>query len=214
LVKKKEENQPAGHHLPTKPPKRTGKRGIKPLDEEDRKTRSAEPREPEKATLMVEQPKRPVVVGDRFEAFYLKPSFSKTKDGKKLVGLRFTVPLEDEHEGLLPKIVHDGYRDVKKKGRNRIGFNGVPGQCVDIYLSQDIKEESLTLPAAKFLNSRIDIIERKGEGATRKVIRLSFTLQVEQSHEVRNFATENHGNNFWLTIDESEEPLFDEDEED
>src|SRR5262249_4497453 len=139
----------------------------------------------------------------------------KTKEGKKLVSLRFTVPLEDEHDDVLPKIVLDGYKDVKKKGRSGMRFNGkIPGQCVDIYLSQDIKEEALTLPAAKFTSSRIDIIERKGEGATRQVIRLSFTLQVEQSHEVRNFASENHGNNFWLEMEDTQEPLFDEDDED
>jgi len=206
----------AKHALPDKKnaPKKTGKKGIGPLNVEDDFKEPVRKEPEQKGSLLVEQPKRPTVVGDRFEAFFLKPSFSKTKDGKKLVGLRFTVPLEDEHDGLLPKIVHEGYKDVKKKGRNKIGFNGVPGQCVDIYLSQDIKEEALTLPAAKFLNSRIDIIERKGEGATRKVIRLSFTLQVEQSHEVRNFATESHGANFWLQMEETEEMLWDEDEED
>lgn len=231
-MKKEKEASPKKDHLPEKrnAPKRSGKRGIGPLDVEKdfnspvKVANVVETTGPAQgnsivikavsSSLMVEQPKRPVVVGDRFEAFFLKPTFSKTKDGKKLVGLRFTVPVDDEHDEVLPKIVHDGYKDMKKKGRAGIRFNGVPGQAVEVFLSQDIKEDALTLPAAKFLNSRIDIIERKGEGAARKVFRLSFTLQVEQSHEVRNFATENHGNNFWLEMDETEEPLFDEDDED
>jgi hypothetical protein len=231
----KDKSQPKGSHLPDKrdAPKRSGRKGIGPLDvvkDFDSPVRDAKAAAANDdsipavkmvagqpvtgtTTLLVHQPKRPTVVGDRFEAFFLKPSFTKTKEGKKLVSLRFTVPLEDEHEELLPKIVHEGYKDVKKKGRAGMRFNGkIPGQAVDIYLSQDIAEEALTLPAAKFANSRIDIIERKGEGQARQVIRLSFTLQVEQSHEVRNFASENHGNNFWLQMEDSEEPLFDEED--
>jgi len=210
LIKKVED------HLPKKAPKKTGKRGIKPLDI-DKDFPEPVKKEPAKhapESLMVEQPKRPTVVGDRFEAFYLKPVFGKTKDGKKTIGLRFTVPLENEHEGLLPKIIHDGYRDIRKTGRVGMRFNNVPGQRAEIFLTHDIKEDALVLPAAKFLTSKIDIVERKGEGESRKVIRLSFMLQVEHSREVAHFADYNYGNNFWLCLEETEESLFDEDEED
>ena len=195
-------------------PKKTGKKGIGPLDpvKDFENPLNKKAIEETRGSFLVKQPLRPTVVGNRFEAFFLKTTFSKTKEGRKLVSLRFTVPLEDEHIDVLPKIVADGYKDVKKKGRNKIGFNGIPGQSVHLHLSQDIKEDVLAMPAAKFLNSRIDIIERKGEGEVRKVIRLGFTLQVEQSHEVRNFATENHGNTFWLNMADTEEELFDEDD--
>jgi hypothetical protein len=59
------------------------------------------------------------------EAFYPKPVFGKTKDGKKTIGLRFTVPLENEHDGLLPKIIHDGYWIFARPAASA-WFNNVP----------------------------------------------------------------------------------------
>ena len=38
-------------------------------------------------------------------------------------------------------------------------------------------------------------------------------LQVEHSREVAHFADYNYSNNFWLTLEETEESLFDADED-
>jgi len=38
-------------------------------------------------------------------------------------------------------------------------------------------------------------------------------LQVPVSHEVAKFAELNYGSDFWLTLKETQEKLFDEDEE-
>lgn len=200
------------------PPKRTGKRGIGPAldpsDDFDTPTRKEAEAPKAQGSLLVEQPPKPKVVGDRFEVFYLKPIFAKTPKGDITVSLAITLPLEDSHDGLLPKIIHDGYRDITKKGRKGMTFTELPGQHAMFFLTSDIREESLVLPAAKMINASLALVQRKGEGEARKVIRLSFRLQVKLSKEVAHFAEQNLGNNFWLSLKETDEPLFDEEDED
>jgi hypothetical protein len=214
--KGEEEGQPAAPRTP--PPKRTGKKGIgpplDPSDDFDTPTRKEPEAQQAHGSLLAEQPPKPKVVGNRFEVFYLKPIFAKTPKGDITVSLAITLPLEDSHDGLLPKIIHDGYRDITKKGRKGMTFTELPGQHAAFYLTSDIKEESLVLPAAKMINASLALVQRKGEGEARKVIRLSFRLQVKLSKEVAHFAEHNLGNNFWLSLKETEEPLFDEEDND
>jgi hypothetical protein len=202
----------------TPPPKKTGKSGIRPLDpvedfgEPTRKAADALAKldKPGKGSLLAEQPPKPKVVGSRMEVFFLKPIFDKTTKGDITVALVITVPIEKEHHDLLPKIIADGYKDIIKKGRKSIGFNGLPGQSADFYLTSDDKEEVLSLAAAKMTNVGLALIQRKGEGSARKVIRLSFRLQVKLSKEVAHFAEHNLKNSFWLKLEDTQEDLFDE----
>jgi len=208
MPKKKEK-----HALPERAPKRTGKRCVgpklDPVADFDAPVKK-DPPEAKGSSLLVEQPPKPTIVGDRMEVFYLKPLFGKTPKGDITVSLAITLPVEDEHDGLLPKIVHDGYRDVLKKARKAINFSELPGQRAEFYISSDAKEESLVLPAAKMINTSLALIQRKGEGQSRQVVRLSFRLQVKLSREVAHFAENNLQNSFWLKLSESQEELFDE----
>jgi hypothetical protein len=214
-------------HLPDKKnaPKKTGKRGIKPLDPEadfdkavtQQTEMSAGPRG---SSLLVEQPPKPRVVGDRFEAFYLKPFFQKDpKTGKLSVALAFSVALEKEHRPLLPKMVSDAYHDILKKGRKGMQLRSIPGQQARIYISHDAAEELLDLPAAKVMSAALALIEKKGEGSARKIIRFSFRLQVPipkdaKSDPVSYFAERNLQNNFWMKLDEANASLFEDEDED
>src|SRR5258707_9037835 len=111
-------------------PKATGKRGIGPGPDKDEESKpldaakdfdtrttkegsTADPATAEKGSLLVEQPPKPKVVGNRMELFYDKPIFGKYKD-VVTVSLVCTMPVEKEHEDLLPKLVRDAYHDVKK----------------------------------------------------------------------------------------------------
>lgn len=199
-------------------PRKSGKKGIGALDvekdfetptkkEPEAKTEAAKP----VGSLLVKQPEKPKVVGDRMEVFYLKPIINKTPKGDITISLVVTVPLEDAHKSILPKIIQDGYHDMKKKGRTGMNFKDVPGQRAEFYVSSDAKEETLVLPAAKVTNASLALVQRKGEGQARDVVRLSFRLQVKLSREVANFAEHNLQNNFWLSLAETQEELFDED---
>ncbi len=170
MPKKKEK-----HALPERAPKRTGKRCVgpklDPVADFDAPVKK-DPPEAKGSSLLVEQPPKPTIVGDRMEVFY--------------------------------------YRDVLKKARKAINFSELPGQRAEFYISSDAKEESLVLPAAKMINTSLALIQRKGEGQSRQVVRLSFRLQVKLSREVAHFAENNLQNSFWLKLSESQKELFDE----
>jgi hypothetical protein len=206
--------------------KKTGKRLPYPADPEDPKDNPEKQIETlttvvtkQQATgsLVADNPPKPKVVGDRFEAFYLKPHFAKSPKGDLSVALAFSVALEKEHKELLPKIVAEAYHDVLKKGRKSMTLNGIPGQRVSVYLSHDSKGEILFLAAAKLTSASLALVERKGEGAARKVIRFSFRLQVplpagSKTDDVSYFAERNLQNSFWIKLEEADPALFEEDE--
>lgn len=210
-------------HLPKRPPLASGKRGIgpkvEPLDPvkdfetPTKQEPTQEVEQAEQGSLLAKQPKKAVVVGNRMEIFYDKPVFAKWKD-TVIVALVCTMPVEKEHEDLLPKMVRDAYHDIKKKGRKNLTLKDadLPGQRAVFYLSSDIKEEALVLPAAKLIHVSLADVQRKGEGVSRNVIRLSLRLQVPLSHEVATFAEHNIRNSFWMTLEDTEEGLFDSEE--
>lgn len=165
-------------------------------------------------TLLVEQPKKPKVVGDRFEAFYLKPSFGKNPKGDLTLGFRMTLEMTKEHEKVLPKAIWDAYKDVTKKNRAGVKLRDVRAQHVIFFLNEITNKESLELKVAQILQARIEVIVKKGEGESRKVIRLSFVFQVKHSRDAAHFADFNYGNHFWLAIEEVAPDLLDVGQED
>lgn len=147
----------------------------------------------------------------RMKVFYDKPYFTKSKD-HILVALQLSIPLEQEHDELLPKIVIEAHKDVLKRGRKRIVLNGIPAQHASIFLTHDDPEDLVVLPACKLVSANVALVERKGEGSSRKVVRFSFRLQAESSRALAVFAESNLANDFWLVMKESQESLWDEDE--
>ncbi len=204
-------------------PKRTGKRLPPPLDpvsDFETPTRK-EPEISGKDKAAGEQPEllevreepKPTVVGDRIEASYLKPIFSKQpKSGDKLISLAMTFALTDEHIEFLPKIVQNGYKVVRKHGSKRFDID-VPGQTARFFISPNEKEELIGLPAARVVNASLAVIQKKGDGEAIKVISFAFRLQVPFSREVAKFAEINFGQKFWITLVEAEPELFDEEAE-
>jgi len=198
-------------------PKKTGKRLPVPEDktsaEEKIDKLTTVVTKQNEGSLIANNPPKPKVVGSRFEAFYLKPYFAKSPKGDLSVSLAFSVALEKEHKELLPKIVAEAYHDVLKRGRKSMTLRNVPGQRVELYMEHDSKKVALFLAAAKVTSASLALIERKGEGAARKVIRFSFRLQVPipaaaESDPVSYFAERNLQNSFWLILEEADPALF------
>jgi hypothetical protein len=207
-------------------PKKTGKRGIKPLDPEadfNEPTRKLETlstitTKQEEPSLLANNPPKPKVFGSRFEAFYLKPEFNKSTKGVISLALPFTVVLDKEHKGLLPEAVASGYSDAQKPGRAGSTLKDIPGQRVEIFISHDAKHPLLVLPNATLIKGSVRVVERKGEGSARKVFRLSFQAQVVLSTQTKNdqltyFAEKNLQNSFWIKIEQTDPALFEKDEE-
>jgi len=146
---------------------------------------------------------------------YLKPTFSKTKKGMRLVAIHLSFALTEEHtaDSLLPKGIRESWEVISKQGRKKLDLIGIPGQRAEFFMTQDIDDVKLVLPAAEMTNVSLAVIQKKGDGQAQKIIRLSFRLQVPVSHEVERFAVSNYGADWWLQLEETDEPLFDEDEE-
>lgn len=192
-----------GSTLPDKKnaPKRTGKSGIGPAVDSAEET--AEVKE-KGSSLIVEQPPKPKVVGRKFEAFYLKPVYKKNPKGVLLVGLQLTAVLEKQHEDILPAIITNGYRATLKKGVAGQKMRDVPAQDLSFFVAHDQDDPMLILKTAQILNAHVDVVQRKGEGESRKVHRLSFLAQVRHSAPVLHFADKNYGNNFWIQFDKAQ----------
>jgi hypothetical protein len=205
------------------PPKRSGKRGLTlanavhntaldPAADFDTPTRKEPEAQQAHGSLLVTNPPKPTVANGRMKVFYDRPLFSKSKD-RILIALQFSVPLGEEHDEILPKSVAEAHHDLLKRNRTKISLNGLPAQHATLYISADHKEELVTLPACKMNNVNIAMIQRKGEGSARKVARLAFRLQAEYSRPLATFGEMNLANDFWLVLKESQESLWDEEED-
>jgi hypothetical protein len=198
-------------HLPRRAPKKTGKSGIKPLDADDDFDKPVTKQSP-MGPLAADNPPQPSVMNGRIKVFYDKPVISKEKDSI-LIALKFTVPLEENHDKLLPKIVADAHHDLLKRGRSRMNLKDIPAQHAMLFLSSDNKEDLITMPACKMIGTNVAVVQRKGEGTARKVVRLAFSLQAPHSKVLANFAELNLANDFWLELEDSQEELWDAEED-
>lgn len=212
--------------MATPKPKKTGKRGIGPK-EEALKSKALDPGEDFDKPVKVEEQAQgelvempsepqPVVVKGRILAQFIEPIFTKApKSGDRLIAFDMSVMLTKDHDegDVIPRAVKNAWRWLSKDSRTRANFE-VPGQVVKFYLAHDAKEEELVLPAAKVINSNCSVVQTKGEGKALKQIRWKFQYQVSWNKEVERFAASNYGNAYWITTKNTDEPLFDEEDED
>lgn len=210
-MSKKDDTGAIESKLPAHPPKKTGKRGIGPTPDPvaEPKEVESQPKVKERGTsLLVEQPKKPKVVKERFEVFFLKAVPSKNHKGILLMGLRLTTPVEKEHMDVLPKMIRRAYENSGQRGWAGEKLRDVPAHAIDFYLTHDMKEPVLEIKAAQLLGVRLDLVQRKGEGESRKVVRLTMMVQAKQSREIGAFAINNHSNSFWIEMHEVEPELL------
>ena len=154
------------------------------------------------------------VNGEKMLVHFVKPVFKKTKKGERTVALEFSLPLTDEHEDLLHKTIKDGWKFLARRGMKKLDITEVPCHIIKLWLADDQEKEALILPVAGITNVTLATIQEKGSGQAKKVIRLSFRALVKMSAQVGKFAEYNFSENLWMEWHESQEQLFeDEDEE-
>src|ERR1700739_4618598 len=184
-------------HLPRRAPKRTGKRGpvLDPVSDFNTPVKK-EGEVVEKGTslLLAEQPLPPKVVGERFQAFFRTTTFSvNEKTDKQYIHLHMTVELSKEHDGVLPKLVSKAHqRVVKERGLAGEKLRDIPDQNVRFYRDQTITDAYCELKSAEFTQARIDLIQKKGEGVARKIVRLTFVIKSEWEKDIAQFADSNY----------------------
>lgn len=198
-----------------KGPKRTGKRGIGPVDpvEDFEQPVKVAPAAQQELLTPPEPEAVPAVQGDRMMVQYVRPIFQKSKKGNRIIMLELSLPVTEEHQDLLPRVVREGWKFVGKNGNKRLDIVDVPNQLARFWLTNDDKDEVLTLPIAQVSHVSLQSVEARGAGKKQKHIRLSFRLSVPLSKEVARFSEWNYGDSLWLYMAESQEELFPEGEE-
>lgn len=224
--------------LPAAAPKKTGKRGprpapLDPVEDFETPVRAAAreaigileveaveeeeiagAEDPQGQLLEIPESEMPApVMGERMLVHYIRPTFKKTKKGERTISLEFSLPLTDEHEELIPGAIKAGWKFLAKKGNKRLDITDVPAHIVKLWLAHDSEKEALVLPVAEITNVSLATIQAKGSGKTQKVIRLSFRAMVKMSAAVGKFAEFHFEENLWLEWNETQEQLFEEDEE-
>src|SRR5882724_9292937 len=104
----------AGATLPKHAPKKTGRRGIKPLDAvEDFETPVK--KEPAQQELLgVPETERVSVEHGKMAVHFVRFTPDRSKDRNRVVYLDLSLELEDAHEGRLPREVQDAWKDLKR----------------------------------------------------------------------------------------------------
>src|SRR5260370_29021678 len=98
---------------------------VRPTDAQDA---------PQQAELVAapEEAGRPIAVQNgRMLATYVGLGLERDKDGGKLVHLDFSFPLEDAHDGHIPRRVKDAWEWLKLSGNKAVQIIGIPAVTLD-----------------------------------------------------------------------------------
>lgn len=159
---------------------------------------------------MPEQAKVPVSVQNgRIFATYVGLGLERDKDGEKLVHLDFSFPLEDAHNGFIPRKVKDAWDFLKLSDNKLIQIKGIPPVTIDVYLTATAKRSELHLTGAAFSKAVISLIEEVGKGKAKIVTRFAFRLCVERDTDVIDFAAWRDGEEFFITMPPTQKTLKD-----
>lgn len=167
-------------------------------------------------TLVEIPPKEPekLVENNRMKVSYVKPHFDRNKKGNRFVSLECSHAVTAIHKDLLPEIIIEAWQDIVKKNRTRLDLKGIPSQMAKFYLSHDIGEAALEIPAARITHVSLQVIEETGTGKANKVIRLRYRLRVPLSRDVAHFSEWNFGDQYYLVMDAAAgDNLLEDDEE-
>lgn len=145
-----------------------------------------------------ELPIKPKAVRDeQMMANYVKPHYFLAKE-QRLIGLEISFPLTDDHKSVLPKAVCDEWQHLKRSSSTRVCLD-VPPQTVDIRFAPDHDVE-LHIIGAQIHRATLSVIQEKGTGAAKKVVRFSFRIVSEVMKNISTFADNEFGKVVWIEM--------------
>lgn len=156
--------------------------------------------------------KNPPIVGKKIKATLNKPKFDRTKNGERLIVLPISFVMVKEHKELLYDRICVAWDDMAKNDWPSLEVNRIPAQRAVFFLTHDT-DETLELQAAKFSHGALQVIEETGTGSAKKVIRFAFRLTVLLTDDVLRFASQQFDQTIYLTLEDSQEELFEDGEE-
>jgi hypothetical protein len=197
------------------PPGDAKKPNVKAAFAEAAKLVPPENVEPPKQAELLAAPEaaaRPAAVQNgRIHAMYNGLGLERDKDGEKFVHLDFSFILElGMHDGevdLIPEKVLVAWNYLKQSGEKGVMLNGIPPVTFDVWLEPKAKKPELHLAGAEFSKAIVQVVEEVGKGKAKKVTRFAFRLLVERDEDVIEFAAWRDGEEFWLTMPETQGKL-------
>lgn len=165
---------------------------------------------PQQAQLLAapEEAIRPnAVQNGRILATYVGLGLERDKDNEKLVHLDFSFPLEEAHDGFIPKKVKTALEWLKEQDNKAVQITGLPAVTLDVYDAPQSRKATLHLVGAQFTKAIISVIEEVGKGKAKLVWRWAFRLRVERDEEVIGFAAWRDGEEFWITMPPAQHSL-------
>jgi hypothetical protein len=147
------------------------------------------------------------VQNGRMLATYVGLHLERNKDGEKLIHLDFSFPLEEAHDGFVPKRVKEAWQWLKESGNKAVQIIEIPPVTLDIYLDPKEKKAELHLVGAEFSKAVIQLIEEVGKGKAKMVTRFAFRLRVERDSDTVEFAAWRDSEEFWLKMAATQKAL-------
>lgn len=199
--------------LPKHPPKRTGKRGIQPLDADKdfHEPVRKEPAKGQQELLNVAAQPTPSVQHNKMAAHFVRFVPDRSKDRNRVVYLDFSLELEDVHMGKLPREVEDAWKDLKRGSIKRVDPEGMGSQNLAISIVPDSKADLEVVAAVS--KASISRVTQKGKGKERKVTRLQIRFLTALTDDVAHLCETAFDETVWLQMEESQ-LSFTEDQED
>jgi hypothetical protein len=168
------------------------------------------PEEPEQLVaeeLQTEPAEMPSRIVNGFMAVnFVRPHFEIEKDNRS-VALEFSLELTNDHRSLLPAKILNEWEHIEEGTCRLSEVIGVGTQRFDLRLAPDDEESDLEQdsPVQKI---RLQVIEDKGSGASKDIIRLSFRMLCDLTPVVEKFACRNFGGVIWLKMDQIQSELL------
>jgi hypothetical protein len=194
------------------PPGAEKKPNVKAAFAEAAKLVPPENVEPPKQAELLAPPEaaaRPAAVQNgRIHAMYNGLGLERDKDGERLVHLDFSFILEPAiHDSFIPDKVLEAWRFLQTSGEKGVMLNGIPAVTFDVWIEPKAKKPELHLAGAEFSKAIVQVVEEVGKGKAKKVTRFAFRLLVERDEDVIEFAAWRDGEEFWLTMPETQGKL-------
>lgn len=183
-------------------------RPLDPSEDFDKGTK----KEPESQPELLNIPKQstPAVQHDRMSAHFIGFQAKRTKNRDRVVTMKFSLELEEEHSGRIPREIEDEWKHFKRGGIKTTTPDGIPTQNVALAMSSDGTVDLEIIAAVP--KAVISRIVQKGKGASRKVTRLEMHFLTAYSQDTEHFCRNNYDETTWLKVEESQR-TFGENEE-
>lgn len=198
-------------HLPTKAPKRTGKRGVGPkIDPEEDFDKPVKKEAEQPELLTVPKQPTPAVQHGKMAVHFVRFVPDRSKDRNAVVFMDFSLELEEAHEGRLPREVEDEWRHFKKGSVKRTEPSGMGSQNLELSIAPDAAVDLEVVAAMP--RAVISRVTQKGKGKERKVIRLQMRFLTAYTDDVDRFCHNNFDETLWISMKESQMAFGEEEE--